>query len=341
MSRNFERKTSLGKTVAEILLGPCKEKSIQPIVVDAGARNGMFDIADSYAEVSKFIGFEPNREEYDKLVNDTTDANVYGYQPKKFQERSYFQTALWSKKEEREFYITVGAGACTLMGHADTRITGKMYRDNDGGAPYGSKHTEVVRSEPVPCEPLDELIDETIDYLKIDVEGAEYDILLGAKRLLEQKKILFIKSEFTFTPCYERHPVLGHQHVLLDEMGLRLLVLDDDHSRYTRYPTPIPVDADRRLVYSGDAYFVLDPEKNNLSSEDLYRLGVISINYGFSSFGFSLVKDSGFFTDKELEAIEEGLAYLPLRARMKSAWMNFPDTASRVYWCVRNFIGVK
>lgn len=39
--------------------------------------------------------------------------------------------------------------------------------------------------------------DSTIDFVKIDVEGADYDVLLGAKHLLKQKQIKFIQIEFS------------------------------------------------------------------------------------------------------------------------------------------------
>jgi len=67
---------------------------------------------------------------------------------------------------------------------------------------------EDFKSEPlnlkeVECKKLDTLIEEIklekIDYLKIDTEGAEYKILLGAKKLLDQKKITFIQFEYGLT----------------------------------------------------------------------------------------------------------------------------------------------
>jgi FkbM family methyltransferase len=65
-------------------------------------------------------------------------------------------------------------------------------REDFKGDPLNLKEIE--------CKKLDTLFNEyqwdKIDYLKIDTEGAEYKILLGAKNLLEQKKITFIQFEF-------------------------------------------------------------------------------------------------------------------------------------------------
>lgn len=47
--------------------------------------------------------------------------------------------------------------------------------------------------------------DSTIDFIKIDVEGADYDVLLGAKHLLKQKQIKFIQIEYS-----EHYKLAGH-----------------------------------------------------------------------------------------------------------------------------------
>lgn len=339
MIDNFDRRTALGKSVADLLFGPLDQKGIHPTVVDAGARNGMFDIPDSYASRAQFIGFEPNREEYEKLVSGKTDAAMAGLVPPRFRSTTYHQTALWSEDEERTFFVTAGAGACTLMGHAQPDITGRMFLDIDDGESYGARHTEVRRTAPVRCKALSDLVETTVDYLKIDVEGAELEVLKGARRLFEQNSILFIKTEFVFTPYYETHPVLGHQHVFLDEMGLRLLDLDANHSRYARGKTRIPARADRRMIYAGDAFFVLDPDRNSLAPETLQRLATITIAFGFHSFAVSVLRDAGLLSAKDIDVIEAALAYLTPRRRLKNRWLEFPSLASKSYWRLRRLAG--
>jgi FkbM family methyltransferase len=59
---------------------------------------------------------------------------------------------------------------------------------------------EPLNPKQIECKKLDSLFFENnlnnIDYLKLDVEGAEYKILLGAKNLLESKKISFVQFEY-------------------------------------------------------------------------------------------------------------------------------------------------
>ena len=47
---------------------------------------------------------------------------------------------------------------------------------------------------------------ETLDFLKIDVEGAEWDVIQGAERLLSEKKIKFIQFEYS-----EHYKVPGYK----------------------------------------------------------------------------------------------------------------------------------
>jgi FkbM family methyltransferase len=60
-----------------------------------------------------------------------------------------------------------------------------------------------VQTKEVECKTLDTLSFELnlqhINYVKIDTEGAEYKILLGAKKLLEEKRISFIQFEYGLT----------------------------------------------------------------------------------------------------------------------------------------------
>lgn len=52
-----------------------------------------------------------------------------------------------------------------------------------------------MKEKPIRVETLDGYWDKEIDFLKIDVEGADFNVLKGADRLLTEKKIRFIQVE--------------------------------------------------------------------------------------------------------------------------------------------------
>ncbi|MGQ0510707.1 MAG: FkbM family methyltransferase [Betaproteobacteria bacterium] len=325
----FAYPTPAGGSVADLLFAPLAAQGGELTIVDAGARNGMI-ISPEFARRSRLIGFEPNPEEYEKLAAHRTDAGAAGVPIASFAKEEYHNCALWSREEERSFYITAGTGACTLMGETVGELTRRMWMDGKD-RPYADLHTQVRRSLPMRCRPLDDVLgDEArVDYMKLDVEGAEAAILEGSEKLFARRAVLFIKTEFVFTPYYKVHPVLGYQHVYLHERGFRLIDLDLAQPRYSRDRTSIPALADRRLIYAGDAYFMLDPERGEVPSRDLYRMGLVAVSQGFHALGVSLIRDSGVVGGKELGAAEVGLSRVPLGRRLKELWGRLPLAVAR------------
>ena len=324
MKDPFARPTASGPSVAQVLFPALDSAGTIPLVVDAGARNGIH-LPPEFARRAEIMGFEPNPEEYRKLVSHTTDAERVGLNPSRFRTETYHPCALWDRVEERPFYITAGAGACTLMGETAAEVTSRMWLDGSD-RPYRDVHTDIRSTVPVPCRPLDDLVGSgrTVDILKVDAEGAELAIFQGARRLFDEHRVLFVKSEFVFAPYYRVHPVLGHQHVFLHDQGLRLIDLDLNQPRYSRDRSRISTQGDRRLIYCGDAYYVLDPDRRSIGAPDLQRLAIACIAYGFNSLGVSLLRDAALVPPGRIEEIEQALARVGWKRRLVQAWNRFP-----------------
>jgi FkbM family methyltransferase len=112
----------------------------------------------------------------------------------------------WNKFEERwgndprvdllKIALSDKDGSEFLFFPGQRHVLSSFYiREDFKGDPLNLKEIE--------CKKLDTLFQEQyfdkIDYLKIDTEGAEYKILLGARNLLEQKKITFVQFEYGLT----------------------------------------------------------------------------------------------------------------------------------------------
>lgn len=326
----FYYPTSDGRSVEQIIFAPLLAEGVEMTLVDAGARNGL-QLSSALAQNSRLIGFEPNPDEYQKLVTHTTDAERAGLSVPKFKKEEFHNCALWDVEEMRPFYITAGTGACTLMGKTVGKMTERMWLDGNEAA-YGTVHTDVRTTIPIQCRPLSTLVptSETVDLFKLDVEGAELAILRGAASLFKARKILFVKTEFVCTPYYESHPVLGYQHVFLHEYGFRLIDFDLNHARYSRDRTTIPAEVDRRNVYAGDAYFILDPERGELPPFHMHRMAVIAIAHGFNSLAVSLLRDAGLLRPQDIKAVEAALGRINWRRRLKFVWNGFPTYAASV-----------
>jgi FkbM family methyltransferase len=89
---------------------------------------------------------------------------------------------------------------------------------------------DVVAETTIDCHTLDdlakaEIIPERIDYLKIDTQGSEYDILRGGRDLLRQTSILTCETEFV--PLYKDQPLFADVAGELASAGFRFIDFTD------------------------------------------------------------------------------------------------------------------
>lgn len=341
MIHPFDLPLPSGEKIGSAILAPVLMAEIDLQVVDVGARSGMFFLPGNYTSSARLIGFEPNQPEYQKLVNENTDAMLASGIRIPFKDKKYFNCAVWSGKEERDFFVTKGPGACTLMGPCDPVVTDRMYLNAAVGThkdTYRTQHTEVVKQEKMLCDSLDNMLgEESIDFLKIDIEGAELQALHGAEKLLAKGDILFIKTEFINFPYYAEHPVFGSLHVYLNDRNYRLIDMDLDQPGYSRSVTSIPDFIDRRVRYAGDAYFILDPDRSEMDPMTRHRLAAISLALGFRSLAVSLLRDAQILPMAQIDEIEKLLSRIPLQRKLIRGWQDFPYTVQR--WLSR--IGLK
>ena len=333
-------KTRSGRTILDIGLKPILDCGVEITVVDAGARGGMLELPSTYAKHAHWIGFEPNPDEYNKVVNHTTKARQSGFIPPKWKRETVKNVALWSESEVKNLYVMNNVAATSLMGEVIPKISERMFlefggvngRHAVGVAPISSASYKVVSVEEVNCEPLDSILDknQTVDYFKVDVEGAETKVFEGSKSLLKLGKILFIRTEFFCVPFYDSLPLLGHQQVLLNEYGFRLLHLDFNRTSYTRCKSSIPKSVDKRHPWVGDALFALHPDQVDMSDIDLQRMGLVALNFGLRSFALSVFQDAKLLTAGELQDIEDALTRVPLRRRIRQSWESFPAKFAEV-----------
>lgn len=313
----------LNQTVWKILEKKINKFSLSLNVVDVGARNGMFLLPDKYSKLSYLIGFEPNKKEYEKLSKSKMDS-LKSAKKVEFKKEIFHNLALWNKKCTKDFFLTKGPGASTLMGKTNN-LTELMFLHNSTNT-YKQDHTEIVRKTKVKCDLLDNLMpDEIIDFLKIDTEGSELKILEGAKRLLKNKSILMIKSEFVLFKYYKNHKLLGDLHLYLDKLGYRLIFIDQDQPKYSPVLDQVPNQNDKGLSYAGDAYFVVDFAKTRLDKLKTLRLAAISFALGFNNLGLYYVNQSPVFDVKEKIIILKNLKKISFLKSSSDLWKKIPS----------------
>jgi FkbM family methyltransferase len=120
----------------------------------------------------------------------------------------------------------VGEGRATVPFHANVQAATSSILEIDQAVVRGSFDTSRRHTTTMETVSLDELTadaDEAIGLLKIDVQGAELEVLKGASRTLRRTEHIWI--EVSFRPLYFGSPVFGDLHLFLQDREFRLVSL--------------------------------------------------------------------------------------------------------------------
>ena len=168
-------------------------------VIDVGAFIGAFAYGiHTILPEARIYSFEPLPENYQKLVNNLEPAAHF----------RAFHTALGDQQGEMNFWKS------DFMASSSALPMAELHKDT---FPHTSHATEMK----VPVARLDDYLPsmelEPPVLLKIDVQGFEDKVLLGASETL--RKVNFILSEVSYKPLYEGQVLFDQIYTRLNEQG--------------------------------------------------------------------------------------------------------------------------
>ena len=176
-------------------------------VVDVGARGGFEKHWSIYKNQVDLIGFELDREECIRL--NKLEKNTH---------RTYYPIALHEKKGKKKFYIQPHLASSSFY-KSDKRFLERF---------PASKGMIPTRAVMIPTVGLDSFIKEHsikgLDFIKLDVEGAELDIFKGATGALKNS-ILGLSAEAVFFPWRHNIPTFTDIDIFLKPYGFVLFDL--------------------------------------------------------------------------------------------------------------------
>ncbi len=180
---------------------------INCVVVDAGARYGLHPTWQSMESVAEFHLFEMDEGEASRLT-------------KKYGNRrniKVYATALYESDTQLKFRVS------------EHHALNSVYEANSSlleANAYMIKEFRQTEERSVPARALDSVFrGKDVHFLKLDIEGAEYSALKGARETLD-RAVLGIRCEVLFAPIFKGAKLFGHLHDLLAEHGFELLNLD-------------------------------------------------------------------------------------------------------------------
>ncbi|UCG55079.1 MAG: FkbM family methyltransferase [Dehalococcoidia bacterium] len=197
-----------------------KAFQVNPLtVVDVGARGGFESHWTPYGDQLHIIGFEPDAEECARL-NEQSSAQI-----------SYFPIALDQRPGKRTLYVTKYIASSGLY-EPDIKHIQRFTEEED---------LTVVRTVELDTVDLDSFLNQEkvheVDFIKLDTEGTELDILKGSIGLL-QKTVLGLSIEVGFMQLHQNQPLFSDVDVFLRDLGFALF--DLSHYRYSRKSLPEP-----------------------------------------------------------------------------------------------------
>ena len=184
----------------------------------------------------------------------------------------YLPHALGSADETRPFYITEHP-MCSSLYPPDERWAG-MYHNLD--------YMRLKQAAQIATRRLDGVLAEAnlpaVDFIKIDVQGAEVDIFRGAAEAMNS--VLLVESEVEFVPLYQGQPLWGDVTACLAQSGLTFHKFLGASGRTIK---PIVVNdnpnAPIQMLWA-DALYIRDLfQTDRMSDEQLLKLAVLAEAY--------------------------------------------------------------
>jgi len=246
--------------------------------IDVGSRGGVstFGSLEPYINI---IGFEADENEAARLQGLIQDQ-------RKFRSCSIESFAVWSKNMKSKLYICKYLPNCSLL-----------QPNIDCAKKFGlADQFAIVSTKTVPCITLETLLQErgmpAPDYLKIDAQGGDLEVLKGLKSFIND--VLLIRLEVIFVPLYSHNPTFGEIDQFMRNHSFRLLSVQNKYPRSIRSRKTInnPVTDNGEfvwadLIYTKDFEFI-HPIKY-LPMERALSYALLLAYEGFNSLAIDLI----------------------------------------------------
>ena len=260
---------------------PCatlRQKSLG--FIDVGARGGVHPIMEPLAGVTAVLGFEPDPEEYRRLQ---AAAQV---------------SAPWATLAMEPWALADTEGRAPL--HVLSMPTNCSLRPPNMNyvRRYEMERFVEVGVESVATTTMDKVLfgaraqeDFWGEFVKLDTQGTEYEVLLGAERMLAERTVAVL-TEVSFFEIYEGQRLFAEMEQFLRQRGFCFYGFTTAYTR-TRKLLDKRRGVARERAFYGDAVFFKDPLPGGaapakLSLRGTHALFVCAVLLGYYDFALEL-----------------------------------------------------
>lgn len=255
--------------------------------IDVGARGAPeYDLL-NLGHAVELYGFEPDKGECERLNNLYSIGASLPYRKIVF-----FPVAIGRKSEKRTLFITKHKGASSLL--LPIAEIGSQFSRND--------YVTIESTCEIATMPLDEFLAANslskVAHAKIDVEGAELEVLQSATRLLTTT-LLSLRLEVSFLATRIGQPSYGDIEAYL--RNYHFVPMDFLELHYWRRLTKTrpgkkakgPIPYSKGQVAHGDMLFFLSPEQvMQRPMEHILKSALIAMAFGYMDHAYSLITHS-------------------------------------------------
>tara|TARA_A100001011_G_scaffold360175_1_gene407257 strand:+ start:1321 stop:2283 length:963 start_codon:yes stop_codon:yes gene_type:complete len=213
-------------------------------LIDIGAAGEIEPRWKNFSKNIKYIGFEPDQRSRNSLKN--TENDFLNYQILPF--------ALSNSNQSVELNLCREPKTSSLFQPNKNFLN--RFPD--------VQRYEILKTEILECSTLDEIILPEIDFIKIDIQGAEHDVLKGARNSLQLA--LGLELEVEFLQLYKEQPLFGDICNELSNNGFEFF----DFVNLQRWQRDI-LNGHGQCIF-GDALFLKSPEYLEIESLDILKI---------------------------------------------------------------------
>lgn len=216
-------------------------------LLDVGAANGAPPRWDPYASLINYVAVEPDPRSAETLTSNKKSG---------YRSSSAITSGLWSESCELQLNLCRKPEVSSVL-KPNSRFLAHF---PDAG------RFDVVGRTSMKVTTIDAVVAERgfgFDAVKVDVQGAELEVLLGANKALDDA--LLIEVEVEFMPLYENQPLFGTICHKLEQQGFEFvdfLTLYRWHAQH--------LDGTGQLVFA-DALFMRSPESIKSHDSTIHR----------------------------------------------------------------------
>lgn len=160
---------------------------------------------------------------------------------------------------------------------------------------------DVLGTSVIACTTVDDAlarVDVQMDFIKIDTQGTELDVLRGAKRSLAT--CLGIEVEVEFQQLYAGSAVFRDIDAYISECGFE--IFDLRRTFLTRDSATIPISQRKGQLVFGDALYFPNWE-SVASRKQIIKLAALMLIYGFADVVLEIVRGCPLLSDSDRTAL--------------------------------------